>query len=178
MPETSPEFPQLLPPLGDELLADDALEAVAAQVPEVPDLAALPADSPEPQAYGKAWAWDFSTNRFKRAGHTPVPVWDLDNLKVWIQTVLNVMVGAHPVFDETVGVDEPYLPVSGLASDPEVQHNYMLQTHQALLMHDRITDVTAFDFWIDGNDTSVLYVDFEVHTDDGDVLPISLSVTE
>lgn len=177
MPEDDIQFPQLLPPLGPELLADQALDAVTDQIPDQPDLTAnLQVD--EPEVYGMTWKWDFGFNLFQTSNGSPASVRDLDNLRIWVEATLNIERGTHPIYDDQVGME----PGSGLVGenvdDPAAQTRYMEAVHDALMVHDRITDVTDFDFYLDANDpdSENEYVDFAIYTDDNDVIPVTLTI--
>jgi len=178
MPETRPDItPELIPPLGPDLQAQDALDVASSLLPDTLDLGDAPPES-EPTPFGKSWAWDFARGRFKRYGSSPAPVWDINNLKVWIQLVLNIGRFAHPIYEDDIGVDQDHMMIGQLAQDPAAQALYMTTVADALMVHDRITDVTNFDFTDDPDDDEAVDVYFEVTVDDGEVFPITLSLTD
>lgn len=177
MPETRPDFPTLIPPLGDELLADDALDAVAAALPDVPDLT-VASEGDEQQPYGMAWQWDFANNRFFRQGGTPVRVHDLNALRIWCETVTNIERGAHPIYDDDIGMDHAYGMIGTLVDDVSAQTSYMQEVFDALMVHDRISNVTNFDFQTDPLEDEAVDVEYEVMTDDGDSVIVNSDVSE
>lgn len=183
MPETPPDFPQLLPPLGDELMADDALAQASAQIPEIPDLTEV-YEEPQPNAYGMTWLWDFNTNRFVTNGSGPARCWDTDSLRMWCQTAVAVNRGAHPIFSEDFGMDDAYAMIGTVKDDVSAQQQYMEDVAQALIQHDRITSVDEFDFSdlppdVDPGTTLAditsegVYCYFEITTDDAQTLAIA-----
>lgn len=176
MPENPIEFPQLLPPLGDELSADQALDAANQQAFESPE-SSDDVLSPEVQPYGLTWQWDFAKGRFVDYGGTPAVVRDLDNLRIWAETVYNIQRHAHEIFDEDIGV-EGSMMIGDLVDDVASQELYMQAMFDALMVHDRISNVTNFDFDVDTTDPESSYVYFEIHTDGGDVLPVTLAAQE
>lgn len=178
MPEAPLEFPQLLPPLGDELTADQALSAVATQ-PFDPDPAGLP-QLDDTRPFGMTWAWDWANGRFLRAGSSPVPVWDTNNLRQWIQAALNTARGAHSIYDDQFGMDMDVDLVNTMAFDVAAQHLYAQAVTEALMTHDRITDVVDWRFYVATNDPdqdgSSTYVDFTVQVDNGESLDLTMRV--
>lgn len=184
MPEQVPTFPTLLPPLGDELLADQALDAVSQQIPDTLDVSASAAP-PEPVPFGLTWQWDFERNRFKTDGAgAPRRVYDEDNLRCWIQTAMLIARNSHPIYDDDIGMEGGWgeatdgVMIGGLANDVAAQEQYMTAVADCLMVHDRITLVTNFDFYPQPDDPESLYVEFEVQLDDGEAIPMVLSVPE
>jgi hypothetical protein len=157
---------QLLPP-DDELTLDDDLEA-ARQAMEG-DFG--PDDEPGPRPFGRGWAFDFATNQFRRGGAAPLEVRGLDQLRMWIETTLRTARLAHPIFSEDYGTDQPFEAI-GQVFTPGLAGRYSRAITEALVAHDRITDVKDFNFT--GSPTSaVLFVDFTVVTDEAEELPIT-----
>lgn len=118
----------------------------------------------DPYPYGKSWAWDFSARRFVKFGPNPAQTNDLDTLKSWIQKTMITGKGAHVIYTDDYGVENPDSLI-GFASDPVAQNQWAINIKEALMRHDRITDVTDFKFHTEDGGES-LFVDFSVTTDD------------
>lgn len=119
-------------------------------------------DTPLP--FGRTWAFDFETGQFLRHGTAPAVVNELDGLRVWIEKTLRTARGAHPIYSENYGTDFPY---EGIGEPFSAEAVGVLTTaiSEALLVHDRILDVTEFTFTGDLS-SDVLFVNFRVLVDD------------
>lgn len=159
--------PQFLPPDDEITLADELAGVEALLTPSDLEIGAPP-DAPAP--LGRGWAFDFTTNQFRRGGSRPAGVSGYDELTVWIEKCLRTARGAHPIYSADFGVDQPFSMI-GQPFNAAAAGRYGQSVKQALLAHDRITDVTDFTFTGDES-SGVLAVSFRVVTDEDDVLSI------
>lgn len=164
---------ELLPIDDPEVPAEDALNAAMADaLGDDTGLAAVETAGPEP--FGSTWAFDWEQGRYKRHGGRPVRVTGLAALREWCMMAVNSTRFAHVVFTDRFGIDDPLEGIgTGLGEDDDLPADYEEKIRNALLIHDRIVDVTDFD--IEWNPVEgVLYIHyFRVVTDEADELPFS-----
>lgn len=125
---------------------------------------------PPPMPLGRSWAFDIAAGRMIRYGQRPVETHGTDTLKQWIDIVLNVDAGAHSIFPDDFGMDDPWEMI-GQQYSPALESEFQQKVQNALLVHDRIESVGSFIFQHDENDT-ILYVEFVVVTDTGAELKV------
>jgi phage baseplate assembly protein W len=148
-----------------ELLpADDGVELLDANAVEEDD-----ADAPLP--FGRGWDFDFEIGRFVRVGAAPKPVRGVVQLQLWIEKVLRTARFAHPIYSDSFGVQMPDL--YGQPFDPGIAAQLASAYTEALLVHDRIADVTDFTF---AAEDEALYVSFRVVTDEDEDLEFEVPV--
>lgn len=155
----------LLPPDPGLISPDLALEAALAPVVDL--------GAPDEQPLGKGWSFDFLTGQFVRHGSSPAEVYELDNLRVWIEKTLRTARNAHPIYGDQYGIVEPY-ELIGEAYSSELVGAYQEAVVEALMVHDRIAAVDSFYFQHDPMDDA-LFVSFQVMLDgqDEDVLEVN-----
>jgi hypothetical protein len=157
-------------PTDDILTLDDELEQAFQEYD--PD-AEVEVEIVEPSAYGRTWKFDFATRRMVRQGQGVAQIQGIDTLRQWIELTISVAAGAHPIFPDDYGVDDPDLMV-GEAYSPALEAEFAEQIREALLFHDKIKSVTGFRFEYN-DEEAVLYYSFVVHTDEDDEEAIEIS---
>lgn len=159
---------ELLPqdaPLG---LDDELADALGETTTDVAD----PEEDLPP--IGRGWAFDFEKGQFIRHGKGPMVVRDLDNLRMWVEKTLRTAQGAHPIYTDGYGVEDPSEGI-GAPFGAETVGRRTEQIKGALTVHDRITDVTDFKFT--GSVASdELLVTFRVVADDEELVFNALSL--
>lgn len=126
---------------------------------------------PPPMPLGRGWAFDIAAGRMIKYGQRPVETYGLDTLKQWIDICMNVDAGAHSIFPDDFGMDDPWEMI-GQDYSPALEAEYQQKVQNALLIHDRIESVDNFIFQHDENDT-IQYVEFVVKTDTGREIPVT-----
>lgn len=160
------DYPLL--PTDDEVIPadEDVASAVAAALQEPAPVAGEP-----PEAYGSTWQLDFLTNRFRRHGDAPIRISGIAGLGVWCEMAIRTARFAHSVFSDDFGMDRPE-DIIGHVDIGELVGDYEARIREALLVHDRIVDVTGFDADYSA-DTGVLTIrTFEIVTDDQRRVPV------
>lgn len=153
-------------PSDDETTPDQRLEAALSGL--------TPTADPDTQIpFGRGWDYDFVNNTFLQRNHTPAEVSGTAQLRVWIEKTLRTARFAHPIYDEQYGVDGLW-EAFGHNFNPGLIGRLEQHTREALLVHDRITQVTDFTF--DGSaNSSALYMSFRVLVDDDTSSDLSFS---
>ena len=153
----------LLP--ADDILTPDAeLDEALGIIDDDGAISLVSDEDPQPQPFGRGWAFDFYKRQFIRGGSAPLEVSGYDQLRVWIEKTLQTARLAHPIYSDEYGVDNPWEPI-GQPFSPGVAGRMERGIKEALKVHDRITDITDMTF--DGSPTmNELYVSFTVVTDD------------
>jgi Protein of unknown function (DUF2634) len=145
----------LIPPdpglINPDLQLDTALAPVEDTDPE------------QPLPLGRAWRFDFTTGQFIRDGLAPKVTYELDSLIVWIEKTLRTARYAHPIYSDDYGMEDPY-SVVGMQANEELLTTFQDAIAEALLVHDRITNVENFSFNQDPFDEG-LYASFTVTLD-------------
>lgn len=166
-PTAGDEGFELIPPETDPVAPEDELNAATAALD---DDAPAPEDDPR-IPFGVSWSFDWEAGRFRRQGMSPARVSGLDTLREWCMMALNSARFAHVVFSEEFGIDDPNEPI-GEAMDSEAESDYEEKIRTALIVHDRIADVTDFEMEYDPTE-GILYIDsFRVVTDEDEELLI------
>lgn len=160
---------QLLP--ADDPAIDAAEELDAAFVDAEGD-PAIDAEfvPPPPVPFGRSWAFDIAAGRFIRYGQRPAEIFGKDSLRQWIDVVLNVAAGAHSIFPEDFGMDDPF-GIIGQPYSPALEAKYQEEIQVALMVHDRIVSVGEFRFE-HGINEEILGVEFTVVTDTGEEISV------
>lgn len=161
---------ELVPPNDDVLSPEDDLNAAAASALDDPTVpVVVDGDAPEP--FGVSWLFDWSTGRFLRHGQSPARVSGTDALIQWCMMALNSARYAHPVFSDEFGIEKP---LDGLGSAgalaEEFASDWGRKTREALLVHDRIVDVSVTPKY-DPVEGVVVVDDLVVVTDEDVELP-------
>jgi uncharacterized protein DUF2634 len=154
----------------DEVTPDDDIEAAAASALAAAEgLDDAADDAPEP--YGMTWQFDPRTGRFVRHGGAPAVVTGRDSLIVWAMTALHTRAYAHPAVDGGFGVEGLNESVGKVAT---AEHEADLEEaiHEALMQHDRVSDVTDIRVSIERDDadgSGLIYIEnFTMVTDEGE----------
>lgn len=149
--------PLELLPSDTGLTPDEELQAALGQL-TVAD------EDTTPLPFGRGWAFDFDRGQFMRHGAAPAVTHDLETLRTWIEKSLRTARGAHPLYSDDFGVDDPHFNI-GSPFSPETVGLLTTSISDALLAHDRIEEVTDITF-TGGPDVDVLFVAFTVMVDD------------
>lgn len=161
--DTDLEDYQLLPADDPEIDSEQELEEAFIDPEGDPEIDAE-FTPPTPIPYGRSWQYDIGKGRCVRYGQRPAEIFSKETLKQWIHFVLNIEAGAHSIFPEDFGMDDPFAWI-GQQYSPALEADFQQQVQTALLFHDRIVSVDEFRFFHDDNDT-IIYYEFTVHTDD------------
>lgn len=174
LPEGENDAPALVPVQEEPLALPDALAAYeeSLQTPISPDDLVVTETPPPP--VGRSWAFDFTTNRFvtSPSAHGPLATSGLATLRLLIEKALRTARGAHPIYDDSYGIDLPadFIggPVSKFPSDL-----YASRVREAAISaHERVVDVIDFQTQVDPTEDYVA-VSFTVILDNADTLTIS-----
>lgn len=170
MPLNEFDSVELIPDDSRISSADDELNTVESLLDFDPDVDddALP-DTPDP--YGKSWLFDFSTGQFQRVGSSPAETHGLDSLRQWVLLAMSVEQGAHEIFEEDFGIED-LNGMIGLPYNPALAAQYQRHVTEALLIHDRIVDVSDFDFQFNELE-EYLECKFVIQTDQDEYIPIA-----
>lgn len=161
-----------------ELVPDDEIDVDPQEVlddalGEPTDTTADPETSvPQKAPFGKGWGFDFNANRFVTYGAGPAITHEHETLKTWIMKAINTARGAHVIYDEAFGLDDPWADI-GYVDDENRQAAYESKIVDTLMEHDRIRMVTDFEFESE-EDTGDRFATFTVITDNDDQIPIVL----
>lgn len=160
---------ELVPPDDDLIGPEDRMNAAAAAALADPGApTAAPTEAPEP--LGISWLFDFDAGRFVRQGTAPARVTGNDTLKMWCLTALNSARFAHAVFSDEFGMENPVIDL-GAAVAAEVAVDFAARIRDALLVHDRISDVADITTNFDPT-MGVVFTSFTVVTDEEETVPI------
>lgn len=157
---------RLLPELEEPLSAEEELELAAASA-LAPDYPALPGRPAVP--LGRTWRFDWAQGRFISRGASPAETEGKGAVEEWCQMALHSARGAHAVFPEDFGVEDPEADVGGLPSSSSLV-SLEDRLREALLRHDRITDVEEFEADYDPASDVVTVRRFIVVLDEGEAL--------
>jgi hypothetical protein len=154
---------ELLPADFDEVTPEDQLDSA-----EDPDSVSVALAASPSVPFGKSWAIDMTTGRFEQFGNTPVMTSGLDSVATWCAIALGTMRFSHPIFSDEFGMQAPASMI-GEVDDSTVRATYRADIRETLMVHDRITDVRDFEFFIDPDDEEImfLFAFVEVDEDDG-----------
>lgn len=158
-----------LVPADDEPVSADAeLDAVEAEALAAAGVPAEGEDAPLP--FGRSWAFDFERSRFVRQGGSPARVEGIEALKMWCLVAMSSARYAHAVFSEEFGM-EGLNDSLGQLDPQEVVSDLEERIRGALMVHDRIMDVTDFSIVFDRTTGIVTVQRFSVVTDEEVELP-------
>lgn len=146
----------------DSVLTPDEELAAALQA-DAPPVFATPSTS-SPQPLGRGWPFDFQTGQFVRRGQAPAEVRGLDELRVWVEKCLRTARFAHPIYGSQYGLDPVEAIGQAAGNASEIVGHYAEGVTDALLVHDRITDVQNFRFTANSS-SELLEVSFDVLVD-------------
>ena len=143
----------------------DAAEASALEDPEAEE------DDEGVLPFGMSWEFDFTAGRFKQGSTGPLRAYGEDALIQWCLMAMNSTRFAHDVFSEAFGV-ENMDDLIGSVMTSDIAEEFEARVRDALLVHDRITEVEDFAVTFDpASDT--LYVDtFSVVTDEDEQVAV------
>lgn len=171
MPETFDTGYELLPRDDAELTGDEALDAAFGERED-----ALVEDG-GPTPLGRGWAFDFESGQFMRHGYAPMVVSDEEHLRVWIEKTLRTSRFSHSIYSDNYGTEIPE-DLIGQPFSSEMAGLVVRAVEDALLVHDRITQVKDFHF-TGGIEDDLLEIAFTVVLDDEeltiDSVPIARS---
>ena len=164
----------LLPEDDDGVDVDEDLASAVASVLQEP--APVPGEAPDP--YGATWDLNFETHRFRRQGLAPARLTGRASLVVWCEMALRTARYAHSAFTDDFGMERPE-DMLGHVDVGEFIGDYEQRLREALLVHDRIADVTNFAADYDPDQGVFTIHTFEIVTDDAQnilVGPLRLEV--
>ena len=98
-------------------------------------------DEDEPVPYGFTWTFDFNREDLDFSRGDPPKVSGIRTVGEWITHTLNTELFETPIFDGDIGTDIFKLIGDGL--DAGVIQEVEEEILEAILVHDRITDVTT-----------------------------------
>jgi hypothetical protein len=161
---------ELIPVAGDQLASDAALDLAAEAL-----LGAQAAVSEvaEEAAYGRSWHFDYAEGQFLRYGAGPAITTGLDTLRGWIEKTIHTSRFAYEIYSDQYGLDD--VDMIGAPFSAEVLSALGRAIEEALLVHDRIAQVTNMTFERPDEDDYVL-VSFTVVTDTDDTFPLDIPV--
>ncbi|MDE2103144.1 MAG: DUF2634 domain-containing protein [Patescibacteria group bacterium] len=134
----TPEPPEGLQLLGAEGVPTpeaELAEALQEAVPVAPETTTLAS-----AALGSSWAFDFEAGRFVESAGRPQRVYSENALAMWCLMALHTARGACRVFADDFGMDEPDRLI-GVPNPRSLLALWALDAEEALLVHDRITEV-------------------------------------
>lgn len=166
MPELDDFQPPALIPTLPALSGEEEL-AAAESVFDEPEV-----EAEERIPFGRSWLFDFEKQEFVLQGTDPAPASGMDSLKMWILNTLYTSRFSSPIHSDDYGIEVPD-DILGSPVDAMVTGIIERSITEALMVHDRITEVERFTFATDEEDGTILYVDFVVTTDDGSETLIS-----
>lgn len=159
----------LTPPDPGLINPDLQLDAALAPTEDIETDATIP--------FGRTWSFDFQAGQFVRDGTVPKVVYETDTLIMWIEHTCRTAKLAHPIYDDSYGMEDPYEIIGMTATGADLTA-YQQQLEDALTFHDRIIGVEDFEFTQDPFDES-LYASFTVLVDAAaDLEPQTLDFTD
>ena len=132
------------------LPADDPIQSAEEELdgafldPEDPNLPASFLE-PKPIPQGRTWQFDLQTGRFVAYGDRPAELHGLESLRQWIDFTLITAAGAHSIYPEDYGMDDPTSMIGEMYT-PALEADWQRQVEKALSPHDRIESVSEFRF--------------------------------
>jgi hypothetical protein len=133
----------LLPADDPVLSAEEELDGAFVD-PEDPALSASFIE-PKSAPQGRTWQFDLATGRFVTYGDRPAELRGLESLRQWIDFTLVTAAGAHSIFPDDYGMDDPTSMIGQMYS-PALETDWQRQVEKALSIHDRIESVGEFRF--------------------------------
>lgn len=168
---TNEESFELLPAGDEDLLsADDLLTAAETSLND--DVFAASGSAPAPIPFGKSWAWDHANERYIRAGTAPLEVRGYDALRQWVYAALQTAQGAHPIFSDEFGIEDPEDWI-GLVDPSDAVATFEPRAREALLQHERIEEVDEMNPEYDPDEGIVTIADIVVVTDQAEAVPLT-----
>lgn len=158
------EEPVITPEENLRLAVEEATSAVLQVNPTV--------SGTDPTTIGRGWAFDFAKGQFVRHGAAPAEVREVDSLKVWIEKTLYTARYAHPIYSGLYGTEGLFDLISG-PDNPGLYRMLQGTIRDALLVHDRISDVVDFRF---GRADEYVEVYFRVVLDNGSQIDVPLTL--
>lgn len=163
-----PDGIELLP-VDTDLIDPDLALTLSGQEPELDEAV----EEERPQRFGKTWAWDDDRNRFVRYGKAPATITGQDSAVQYAKNLLAIVRLSNPVFDDTIGLDDPWFllsqPVNGVTKE-EWRH----QVTDALSIEPRFA---VRDFQIQWANDGIVYYDFTLVIDESDEAPVAGAIT-
>lgn len=157
-----PDFTLL--PSDEEGATDIDARLDAAEEALLTDPAQLAAQVQAPIPFGRSWSFDWQGGRFYRSGTAPTEVRGEGALIQWIQAAMHTASGAHPIFSNAFGLEDPEAVLDQL--DPEeALDDFEADMREALTQHDRIQDVQDFAATFDPSTGVVTITSLTVVTD-------------
>ena len=159
---------ELVPADTEDTTPDEELEAAIALLD--PDVVPDVLEEEEEIPLGKTWMLDHETGQLVSHGHTPVVTRGIGSVIEWCQIVLRIARYEWPIFPDNLGMTEPDRLI-GFIDEAERRAQYVADVTDTLLEHDRITEITDFEFLLDPEDPEVmlmsakLLIDGEVEAD-------------
>jgi hypothetical protein len=148
---------ELLPADGPEVSPDEELAAAIADTDPATTIQ-------PPQPLGRGWAFDPARGQFITYGSEPVRVSGEGELREWIDKALHTARFAHPIYSDQFGIDT--VELIGRTPTADLVASHIQAIKDALLAHDRITDVKDFKVSADPS-TDYLAFAFTVVLDEG-----------
>lgn len=160
-------------PVDDEDLvaAADQLEAAEASLEDDPFSPSTAQEDP-PIPMGRSWAWDPEAERFVRLGTTPVEVRGLDALRQLIYATLRTAQGAHAIYSDTVGIEDPDDWI-GEADPTDALATFEPRAADALTQIDRIEELDELNPSYDPSTGIITIDDMVVITDEAEAVPLT-----
>ncbi len=160
MAELDTFVPPALIPAPNPLTGADELAAAAAVINDP-----LTEDDIEPTPpFGRTWLFDFEVGQFVVQGGEPVRLeGGLESLRMWMLMALTTRRFATMIHSDEFGIEYEEELV-GRTVDALTRTVYIQAVREALLIHDRITEVDDFEFEIE-DDGETLSASFTVTTD-------------
>lgn len=158
LPE-DPSFTMVVPSTAPT--PDDALAAAISQA--LPTITTLQGSTPIP--LGMTWQFDVQAGRFVTAGGQPVAVSGPDAVAMWCSMALKTARFAFRVFSNQFGIVAPESTIGVLVTG-ELLADYAEAAIDALMVHDRITDVQDFAPEWEASSRAIVIPAFRVILDD------------
>lgn len=168
MPEPDFDDFELIPDTGETLSADEELSAFV-DPDEIPLLTLDPGLAS--QAQGKTWLASFDP--FEMAPNPP-EVRGTAAVVMWAQVVVRTKALAHPIFPDSIGMDDPEHLI-GQPDDAERRADYYADMRAALHENDHITNVSPARWeYNDDDELAVAILDLEIDGDETVQLAVPL----
>lgn len=168
MPEIDDTEFELLPLTGLEPEPQEQLAESEALLD--PDQDIEETDDP-PEPYGRSWLFDPEKPGFLLHGTAPATTNGVETLKQWILIMMWTARMSLPIYSDDFGMDEPARLI-GQPPRVDLWQAYETDLTDALLVHDRITEVEYINLHVDEEDPEVTLVDVVVQTDDEERITI------
>lgn len=163
--ETPDDVVEELLPTDDEAADGEAQLLATEESLDFPADLIIAEEPPPP--FGRGWQFDFGRQRFtgpdlpSAIGRSPLRTFGPDTLRFWIEKALQTARGAHPIYGDDYGMDQPFDLIGQPFTEATVVELEQ-RVQNALLVHPKIADVTDFDAEINEDE---LFVSFRVILD-------------